>query len=305
MKLGAAVTNQPPTADAGDDQSIHASDTVNLDGGESFDDNTASVDLAYSWSFDSQPVDNTATLTDANTATPSFVADLTGDYIVQLIVTDGDGADSDPSFVTVGSSNLAPTAAATVDFSLAIIGQAVNFDGGGSTDPEMDPLTYAWTITAAPPGSTAVLVGANTATPSLAPDLEGDYEVTLTVSDFLGAGTPDTVEITATTADGFAEIQIIAACDLVEGLAPNQVKTKGNQRALCNVLRQAIRQLQNGQVENALDKLGKALDRTDGCVLNENGLPDGNGPSMDWVTDCDAQIAVYGFIDAAIAALEL
>ncbi len=43
--------NAPPTADAGQDQSIHAGDEVFLNGSASFDDNTPSSALLYAWSF--------------------------------------------------------------------------------------------------------------------------------------------------------------------------------------------------------------------------------------------------------------
>lgn len=54
--------NLPPVADAGEDVPIRAGDAVTLDGSESFDDNTASPNLIYSWSFVSIPEDSTATL---------------------------------------------------------------------------------------------------------------------------------------------------------------------------------------------------------------------------------------------------
>jgi len=58
--------------------------------------------------------------------------------------------------------NQAPTANAGPDQTVAL-GASVNLSGAGSSDPDADTLTYAWTQT----GGTAVtLTGANTATPS-------------------------------------------------------------------------------------------------------------------------------------------
>ena len=75
--------------------------------------------------------------------------------------------------------NQAPTADAGADQTVAS-GATVNLNGNGSTDPDGDTLTYAWTQT----GGTAVtLTGANTATPSftaptLAPgDPAGDADL--------------------------------------------------------------------------------------------------------------------------------
>jgi hypothetical protein len=48
-------------------------------------------------------------------------------------------------------------------------------DGSGSTDPEGDTLTYAWTIDTAPAGSSATLTGATTVSAGFTPDVAGDY----------------------------------------------------------------------------------------------------------------------------------
>ena len=294
--------NQPPTADAGVDQAIRAGDTVNLSG-SGFDDNTDPENLEYSWSFSSVPGGSTAVLADATTATPSFTADLVGTYVVDLVINDEGELLSAVDSVEVSTLNLAPTSAAIADTALAILGQTVGFDGEGSSDPEGDTLSYAWITTMQPVGSTATLTGANTVSPMLVPDLEGDYEVTLTVSDFLGAGTSASAGFTSTTASGYAELQILDACALTEGLAANQVKSKGNQNAFCNQLRNAIKDLQKGKTSHAIETLEKAIERTDGCP--ERGLPDGNGSGMDWIIDCDAQNVVYGYLTSSIAALEL
>ncbi|WP_233353987.1 YVTN family beta-propeller repeat protein, partial [Algimonas arctica] len=127
------ASNEKPTAAAGLDQAIRAGDTVSLDGSASFDDNTESVDLGYSWSFASQPAGSTTTLTDAMTATPSFTADLAGTYDIALIVTDEGGLDSDADSVSVSSDNLAPTAIAG-EGQLVILGSNVYLDGSGSND---------------------------------------------------------------------------------------------------------------------------------------------------------------------------
>ena len=280
----------PPVANAGPDQSVRAGDTVSLDGSASFDDNTPSGSLLYSWSFTALPLGSGAALTGADTATPGFATDLFGTYVVALVVTDADGLQSSPVEVVVGTENLAPTAVAGND-KLVIVGTVVNLDGSGSTDPETDPLTYAWSIGTAPSGSVANLGLADTATPFFTPDLEGVYQLVLSVSDFIGPGPPDTVTATATTAAGFAESQIMLTSDVVAGLTASQVTNSGNQNAFLNFLSQAIVAIQNDDLATAVDKLTKATGRTDGCVLR--GTPDDNGSSRDWITDCDAQAEVY------------
>ena len=255
----------------------------------------------YSWSFFflSEGL-STPILSGANTATPSFVAGEEGSYVLQLIVTDEHAVASLPDYVTVSSDNQAPTAAAGDD-QLVITGTVVVLDGTGSIDPETDPLSFDWVITNTPSFSTATLTGATTAAPTFIPDLDGVYEITLTVSDFIGPGTPDSVEVTSTTAEGFAEIQIVSANDIIKALSNQQVTTKGNQNALQNFLRQAIAALQEGDLARAIDKLEKAIARTDGCALR--GAPDGNGGGRDWITECASQADVYTMLNDALDAL--
>ena len=197
--------------------------------------------------------------------------------------------------------NLPPTVDAGED-QLVIVGYTVNLDGSGSSDPEMDALTFSWSLTS-PIGSSSTLSGADTAMPSFTPDVEGTYELTLVVSDFIGPGLPDTVEITATSAEGFAENRIVNVDGIVGSLSAGEVTTNGNQNAFGNFLSHAIKALQKSPPDTAkaIDKLEKALERTDGCVLR--GSPDGNGSGRDWITDCAVQTEVYGLVNDALAAL--
>ena len=292
--------NEPPTANAGIDKAIHTGDSVSLDGSASFDDNTATESLLYAWSFTTLPAGSAAVLVDATTATPTFIADVAGTYTVELVVTDEAGLDSSPDEVEISSDNMPPTANAGSD-QLVITGDTVDLDGSGSNDPDMDPLTFSWSFSSKPVGSNATLSGGDTATPNFVADVEGLYEITLVVSDFIGPGTPDTVEITATTAAGFAESHIVLASDIVEALEPGQVTTAGNQNAFQNFLSQAIAAIQDGDLAKAIDKIEKSIERTDGCSLN--GEPDGNGPGRDWITDCNAQSSVLYHLNEALDAL--
>jgi hypothetical protein len=293
--------NLPPTAVAGDDQSVRPGQTVDLDGSGSLDDNTPSESLLYAWSFVSVPPGSAATLSDGDTSTPSFLVDLAGTYIVSLTVTNEAGVTSTPDEVVVGTDNLAPTAVATANPVLVVLGNTVHFDGSASTDPEADALTYVWTLTSAPASSGAALVGVDTAAPTLTPDVEGVYEVSLEVSDELGPGTPVSVTITATTASDYAESKAVDASNEIAGLASGEVSTKGNKTALQNFLNQAVAALQAGNVAGAVDKLQKAIERTDGCALR--GTPDASGSGRDWVTDCAAQAGIYQTLLEALNAL--
>ncbi len=82
-----STNNSAPVADAGANQNPPLGNTVFLDGNGSFD---ADDDvLTYSWKFLLKPDLSTATLSDATSATPSFNIDVSGDYVVQLIVSYG------------------------------------------------------------------------------------------------------------------------------------------------------------------------------------------------------------------------
>ncbi len=292
----------PPTADAGLNQAIHAGDTVVLDGSGSFDDNTATLDLLYQWAFAGTPVGSTAALSGATTASPSFVADLPGTFLVELVVTDEAGLASAPDTVEISSLNVTPVADAGLD-RIVVVGDLVALDGSGSSDVDGDPLSYLWTLDAAPAGSLAAVADPTSVTATLEPDLVGAYTVSLTVHDGFVPSAPDTVEITATTAEALAEAKLIEACDLVTALPAGLFDAPGHRNVLCNFMAQAIRQLDDGRLAKAVSKIDDAIERTDGCPLR--GAPDPKGAQgADWILGCAAQDDVHALLDSARDALD-
>ena len=181
-----AWTNLPPIADAGPNQISHPRDTVTLDGSGSLD-SEEDYPLAYSWQFTSKPEGSTAVLSDADTVSPSFTVDMLGDYYIELVVTDTLGAKSAADEVVIGTFNAAPVADAGPGQTVHPR-DTVTLDGSGSSDPEEDyPLAYSWQFTSKPEGSIAVLLDANTVSPSFTVDMLGDYVIELVVTDSLGA----------------------------------------------------------------------------------------------------------------------
>ncbi|NND37144.1 MAG: hypothetical protein HKN81_08410 [Gammaproteobacteria bacterium] len=190
--------NRPPVADAGDDRSVQSGSSVMLDGSRSSDPTGDTI--TYSWTLDT-PAGSSAVLSAADTSMPSFTTDLDGEYVGTLVVNDGQ-VDSAPDTVNVTASstppvNLPPVAEAGPNQEVET-GTLVTLDGGGSSDPDGDPLTYGWTLEA-PVGSSAQLSGAAEQSPTFTADVDGDYVARLTVNDGQLDSDSDTVRVTAST----------------------------------------------------------------------------------------------------------
>ncbi len=173
-------TNDPPTANAGADQTVAEGASVTLNGSASAD--PEGEDLTYAWT---QVGTSTVTLNDADTATPTFTAPTellnTATLVFQLIVTEDrtGGSQSDPATVNVivsAGTNDAPTANAGADQTVAE-GASVTLNGSASADPEDEDLTYAWTQVGTP---TVTLNDADTATPTFTAPTELLADATLT-----------------------------------------------------------------------------------------------------------------------------
>ena len=186
--------NSAPVANPGPPQTPFVGDTVTLDGSGSTD-----VDgdtLTYAWSLTSVPPGSAAVLSDTGAVRPTFVVDRPGTYVAQLIVHDGTVA-SAPATTTLSTLNSPPVANPGLDRTV-IVGRLVMLDGTGSSDVDGDPLTYQWSITSRPPGSTAALVGATTAGPSFTVDRLGTFVVQLIVHDGHVSSAPRTVTVDTT-----------------------------------------------------------------------------------------------------------
>ena len=192
-------TNTAPVANAGANASVDELASVTLDGSLSSDADGDT--LTYAWT---QTAGTSVTLTNATSVQATFDApDVTAvntpdSLTFQLQVSDGSLSNSATVTITVNDIgvgvNSPPVADAGPDQTVAELSN-VDLDGTGSSDPDGDPVTYAWLQTAGP---SVTLSDATAAAPSFtSPDVTSPVVLTfqLTVDDGSDS-TMDTVDIT-------------------------------------------------------------------------------------------------------------
>ena len=99
--LGLIPVNTSPVANAGTAQNVFTGALVTLDGNGSSDANGDA--LTYSWVINSKPANSTAVLSSAIVVKPTFIPDIAGTYILNLVVNDGK-VDSTTAAVTVNAT---------------------------------------------------------------------------------------------------------------------------------------------------------------------------------------------------------
>lgn len=97
------VADAPPVADAGQDAAAAVGEEVTLSGVLSTDDLTPSALLGYTWSVHSAPSGSTAAPAGVAAGLATFVPDMPGDYVLQLVVTDQGGQVSAPDTVALAA----------------------------------------------------------------------------------------------------------------------------------------------------------------------------------------------------------
>jgi Putative Ig domain./REJ domain. len=212
VSINIANVNHNPTADAGGNQSgISEGGTVNLHGSGGDVDPGEAAFLTFQWTQDPQIGEPAVTPTPSSGKDVSFTAptipggdpNASVDLHFNLTVMDECGGSTTTGDITVNVANIphAPVAAAVANpTSPNEGGSTVQLDGSGSTDPDMDSLTYTWEQTAGPtvtlvysPGDTAHVMP-SFVTPWVSVDTSFTFK--LTVSDWPGSSSSAYVTVT-------------------------------------------------------------------------------------------------------------
>ena len=288
--------NEAPIADAGDIAPPLSLGIVTLDGSESFDPDQDTI--SYTWLLPTRPAGSAAMLSDTAAVKPTFNADVYGDYVAELTVTD-QWSYSSTDTVLISFDNIPPIADAGNDQS-RFVGEDVFLYGGASSDPNGDSMTYTWSLLTKPADSFAALSDPAVVDPMFFADVAGIYYVRLTVSDGL-AESVDTVQIQVSElADGISQ-SLSNAIDALNALTNEDYASKHAKRFLTKKINFALNSIGRGHYRPALEILERTvLRRMDGCALR--GEPDDRA-GVDTIITCTAQAQVYPDVLHAIELL--
>lgn len=184
-----AACTAPSLSSTSDDQSVTLGAMVQVTAEGTV---CGTSEATYVWAVESVPMESgidTGDLDLTDPASPTFVPDKVGTYVLSVHVVDADSARSPAEYVVieVGSGNSAPMADCGANRT-AQEGERVTLDGTGSRDPEGARLEYAWTLASAP-GCSALRAGSDdvfehtTTNASVVPDCAGVFVMGLAVSD--------------------------------------------------------------------------------------------------------------------------
>ncbi len=189
--------NQPPTANAGSNQTIILPvNTVTLNGSGIDVDGTIA---SYQWTKIAGPA--TFTIASATLAQTAINNLIQGTYQFELRVTDNQGAiGRDTISVSVNPApvvNVAPTANAGANQTITLPVNTVTLNGSG-TDTDGTIASYQWTKIAGP--ATFTIASATLAQTAINNLIQGTYQFELRVTDNQGAIGRDTISVSVNPA---------------------------------------------------------------------------------------------------------
>jgi hypothetical protein len=291
-----STENIPPVADAGPDQAvIQIGSLVTLNGAGSYDPD--GDPFSYNWSMAAKPIGSVAVLSDNTSKTPTFTADMHGDYVINLVVRDSYNALSSPDIVTVSFDNVKPVANAGLHQSVKI-GDVVTLSGSGY-DANFDILTYSWTMSEKPNDSLADFTDALAPSTQFIADKVGTYVATLVVNDGFEHSDPSSVTIVASFISDDEIIQILhEMIETINGLPDDAFKNRNMRKPLAHKLLAVIQKVQDSLYQEAHDKLeNDVMGKLDGCSVGGKALKN------DWIEDCNTQEPIYAALMEVLAML--
>jgi RHS repeat-associated protein len=221
--------NQPPSVNAGPDQSITLPATANLNGTVSDDGLPSGSTLSITWNKVSGP--GTVTFSNATAAITTAAFSAAGVYILRLIASDSELTSQDEVTITVNPANQSPLVNAGPDQSITLPDSAT-LNGTASDDglPLGSTLTVSWskvsgpgTVTFSAPNSTVTTASFSTG---------GEYVLRLTASDSQFTSSDD-VNISVTLPPNQPPV-VNAGLDQTTTLGDNLLINGGNEFTLAN-----------------------------------------------------------------------
>ena len=179
--------NQLPVANAGLDQTVSDADgngteTITLNGSESYDPDGTIVSYLWFEEFDSvispSPIGNGVSMSHDFSV---------GEHMITLIVTDDKGAIATDSVTAIVNPNQLPVANAGQD-QTSFVEKSIVFDGSESYDPDGDIVSYEWNFGDGTNATGAIVNNIY--------DTAGDYTVVLMVTDNGGETNESTITVT-------------------------------------------------------------------------------------------------------------
>lgn len=187
-------TNSAPVANAGSDVNSYRNITITLDGSASSDSNGDT--LSHAWQILSLPQGSSASLENPTSVTPTITPDLIGTYSIELIVNDGT-VSSTANTLTITIVNAEPVVNVDSEFYVTE-GDSLTLDASASSDADNDALTFMWAVISSPATSNVTFDDSTLATPTITPQVLGEYILELVISDGVDTSEPKQISITVT-----------------------------------------------------------------------------------------------------------
>lgn len=158
----------------------------------------------YSWTFENTPEGSSLGNEVKTGATLEFVPDVSGEYTVQLVVSDGElSSDPKTALITVSDFEELGLQVVAPKELFGKVGQPVIVDLSDSISPNGSELSYNWTVSSGPSGSRPSLTRSlrEKSWTEFEGNVAGNYRIRATVTDGESTSESFTILITLTNGD--------------------------------------------------------------------------------------------------------